>query len=68
VSGTILTKQELIEIVKDLSKFEEKLKNIKELLDNHLSTHSRRETALIIIIGSLAMSLMGLVVKLFIGS
>lgn len=44
----------------------EKIDTITKLLNNHLQSHARREIAFIAIIGSLAVSLIGLVVKLFI--
>ena len=44
----------------------EKIDNITTLLNNHLQSHAKREIAFIAIIGSLTVSLIGLVLKLFI--
>jgi len=50
-----------------LAVIEQILMNVEKELKNHLASHARREIAFIAIIGSLAVSLIGLVAELFIG-
>ena len=62
-----LTRKELMEIVKDLTKFEQILISVENNLNNHLASHGRKEIALILIMGSLAVSVFVLVIILYTG-